>query len=130
MGLFFNYWIRVLIIAFVAILVLIGLVRWGLDSVYEQFWGKRQRRESERFAKKRFDTQKVTYPVSTVPIDNSWPDAYVAGLVREGKLEEALEYARDSRVAATEMDQEAKIKKYFACEERIRKLIRDQKTRD
>lgn len=116
--------IQAIVIAF-CIFVGLGLIKWGMDLLKEQFGGKQAKQRDENVANQRLASGKKMYgSIDSAPTGSDLTsDRNIEKLIRDGNLEEAFNTARDLRSIAAEMNNHHIMELYASYESRINKLI-------
>lgn len=116
--------IQAIVIA-VCIFVGLGLIRWGMDLLKEQFGGKQAKQRDENVANQRLASGKKMYgSIDSAPTGSDLTsDKNIEKLIRDGNLEEAFNTARELRSIAAEMNNHHIMELYASYESRINKLI-------
>ena len=87
--------IQAIVIA-VCIFVGLGLIKWGMDLLKEQFGGKQAKQRDENVANQRLASGKKMYgSINSAPTGSDLTsDKNIEKLIRDGNLEEAFREAR------------------------------------
>ena len=114
---------------FLIVLFIIGTIRWGLDSIKEQFGGKQAKKRDEERTMKRLDAENKMFFTGPgqAKTPSLAPDENIEKLIREGDLDLALTAARELRMISIEMNDHNSINFYAAYEAKINALLAKRK---
>jgi hypothetical protein len=116
-------------LSFMVALVIVGIIRWGIDSIKFQFGGKQAMKRDEERTMRQLGLQnkapksgKRKYIYAATPTDDQ-----IEVFIENGDLDGAMTRAREMHQVAIEMDDEDSIKLYANYEMKINGLLAKRK---